>query len=76
MGSEFEEKQYGLASEVVPAFVDKLLKARVTGDVASPVMYCINDLLLTSDNTLRKGGSRRLHRSAILLADGFGIRIE
>ncbi len=26
VGSEFEEKQYGLASEVVPAFVDKLLK--------------------------------------------------
>ena len=26
VGSEFEEKHYGLASEVVPAFVDKLLK--------------------------------------------------
>lgn len=26
VGSEFEEKQYGLASEVVPAFVEKLLK--------------------------------------------------
>lgn len=26
VGSEFEEKQYGLASEVVPTFVEKLLK--------------------------------------------------
>jgi NAD-dependent protein deacetylases, SIR2 family len=26
VGSEFEEKYYGLASEVVPAFVDQLLQ--------------------------------------------------
>ena len=26
VGSEFAEKHYGLASEVVPAFVDRLLK--------------------------------------------------
>ena len=27
VGSEFEEKHYGLASEVVPAYVDELLKS-------------------------------------------------
>ncbi|MGL5239323.1 MAG: NAD-dependent protein deacylase, partial [Kluyvera ascorbata] len=27
VGSEFEEKHYGLASEVVPAYVDALLKS-------------------------------------------------
>ncbi len=26
VGSEFAEKHYGLASEVVPAFIDKLLQ--------------------------------------------------
>ncbi|EMB4083668.1 NAD-dependent protein deacylase, partial [Klebsiella aerogenes] len=26
VGSEFAEKHYGLASEVVPEFIDKLLK--------------------------------------------------